>query len=117
MGRSFLSNSEFEKNINFWTEEDKRTVPSKYGCQLLLANSDINTIKDPSFPTDAYIVIYKKNNISYMDLCRGTPVRIFDLYYDQFGPGSVEKITWGYGRRNPKVWGTVQKETKEKKKR
>lgn len=28
-----------------------------------------------------------------MDLCRGRNVKIFDMYYDKYGPGAVKKLT------------------------
>ena len=36
------------------------------------------------------------------------------MYYDKYGPGSVQKIDFGYGRTNPKVWGYKQPEKKKK---
>jgi hypothetical protein len=52
-----------------------------------------------------------------MDLCRGTRVRIFDLYYDKFGPNAVKKIDWGYGRVNPRLWGYKSSPSKTKKRK
>ena len=39
-------------------------------------------------------------------------VRLFDLYYDTYGPGAV-KIEFGYGSVNPKTWG-IAPETKKR---
>jgi hypothetical protein len=103
-----------EKKMTQWTPEDKKEIPSQYGCELLFERTTLQQIKDPSLPNDAYIVIYRVNNETYMDLCRGSRVKIFDMYYDKFGPGSVQKIDWGYGRSNPRLWGI---KTTEKKKR
>ena len=88
-----------------WTPEEKKDIPPLYGCEILLENTTMDLVKDPSFPNDAYIVVYQVNNKKYIDLCRGNRIRIFDLYYDKFGPGSVQKIDWGYGRVNPRIWG------------
>lgn len=98
-----------------WTQEEKTTLPPRYGCQILLENTTIERAKDPSFPNDAYLIWYEVDGKTYIDLCRGTRVKVFDLYYDKFGPGSVKKIDFGYGRTNPKIWGYKQPEKKKRK--
>jgi hypothetical protein len=37
------------------------------------------------------------------------------MYYDKFGPGSVQKIEFGYGRVSPRIWGYKAPEGKKKK--
>jgi hypothetical protein len=103
-----------EKEMSQWTPEEKKEIPCRYGCELIFERTTLQQIKDPSLPNDAYVVIYRVNNETFMDLCRGSRVRVFDMYYDKFGPGSVQKIDWGYGRANPRLWGI---KTSEKKKR
>ena len=97
------------KNIN------TQILPHEYGCEILLEKTNIIQAKDPSFPNDAYIVWYVVDGEEFLDLTRGSRVRIFDMYYDKYGPGSVKKIDWGYGRVNPKLWGYKQPEKKKKK--
>lgn len=104
-----------EIDVVEWTPEEKTNLPPKYGCQILIENASIQEQKDSSFPTDAYLVFYRVNNNFYVDICRGSRVKIFDLYYDKFGPGSVQKIDWGYGRVNPKTWGYKVPEKKKRK--
>lgn len=104
-----------EKEMAQWTPEEKKEIPSQYGCELLFERTTLQQIKDPSLPSDAYIVIYRVNNETFMDLCRGKRVNIFDMYYDRFGSGSVQKIDWGYGKTNPRLWGN--KKASEGKKR
>jgi len=104
-----------EKPMEQWTPEEKKEIPYQYGCELIYERATLQQLKDPSLPSDAYIVIYRVNDETFMDLCRGTRVRIFDMYYDRFGPGSVQKIDWGYGRTNPKLWGYKAPEAKKKK--
>ena len=94
--------------------EDRGVVPKKYGCEILFEKTTLQQIKDPSLPNDAYMVIYRVDNETFMDLCRGTRVRIFDFYYDRFGPGSVIKIDFGYGRTNPKLWGYQASDKKKR---
>lgn len=104
-----------EKRMTQWTSEEKKEIPSQYGCELLFERTTLQQIKDPSLPSDAYIVIYRVNNETFMDLCRGKRVSIFDMYYDKFGPGSIQKIDWGYGKVNPRLWGYKSSEGKKKK--
>lgn len=105
-----------EKEMAQWTPEEKKEIASQYGCDLLFERTTLQKIKDPSLPSDAYIVIYRVNNETFMDLCRGKRVNIFDMYYDKFGPGSIQKIDWGYGRTNPRLWGSKNSSENKKKK-
>ena len=90
-------------------------LPHEYGCEVLLEDTTIEKAKDSSFPNDAYLVWYILEGQECIDLTRGTRVRIFDMYYDKYGPGAVQKIDFGYGRMNPKLWG-IQKSEKKKRK-
>lgn len=103
-----------EKRMAERNQEYSTSSPATYGCEILFERTTLQQIKDPSLPNDAYIVIYQVDNETYMDLCRGTRVKIFDMYYDKFGPGSVKKIDFGYGRTNPKLWGYQQPEKKKR---
>ena len=105
---------EQEETIVKWSEEEKQSIPPKYGCEILLENTTLETIKDPSFPNDAYMIVYVVDGEKRIDLCRGSRVRIFDLYYDKFGPGSIQNIDFGYGRTNPKLWGYQAPQKKKK---
>lgn len=97
------------RNIN------NQILPHEYGCEILLEKANIAQVKDPSFPNDAYLVWYVVDGEGHLDLTRGSRVRIFDMYYDKYGPGSVKKIDWGYGRVSPKLWGYKQPEKKKRK--
>lgn len=90
-------------------------LPYDYGCEVLLEKTTINNAKDFSFPNDAYLIWYNFKEEMHLDLVRGTRVRIFDMYYDKYGPGSVQRIDFGYGRVNPKIWGYQKSEKKKKK--
>ena len=97
-----------------WSSEEKKNLPQKYGCSILLERATMEQLKDPSWPVDAYIIKYKIDDNVYMDLCRGSKVKIFDLYYDKFGTGVIQDIGWGYGKINPKLWGYKSPDTKKK---
>ena len=113
--RNLESNTIEDNTTVEWTPEEKKDIPPRYGCEILVENGTLAQIKDTSFPNDAYVVSYTLKGNSYMDLCRGTRVKIFDMYYDKFGPGVVTKIDWGYGRVSPKVWGYKSPEKKRRK--
>jgi hypothetical protein len=106
---------EGERTTVEWTQEEKTNLAKRYGCQILLENSTMGQIKDPSFPSDAYIIEYVVDGELRKDLCRGKRSSIFDLYYDKFGKGSIQKIDFGYGRVSPKLWGYKQPEGKKRK--
>jgi len=93
-----------------------RVLPHEYGCQILLENTTIDKAKDTSFPNDAYLIWYIVDGKECIDLTRCSKrVNLFDMYYDKYGPGAVQKIDFGYGRTNPKLWGYKQPEKKKKK--
>ena len=104
-----------EEEMTEWTKEEKETLPPRYGCQILVERGTTEQVKDSSWPSDAYLISYQIGEDVYMDLCRGTRSRIFDLYYDKFGPGVIQKIDFGYGRVNPKLWGYKSPEKKKRK--
>ena len=95
-------------------KEERTILPGSYGCDILLQDTTLDKVKDPSFPNDAYLVWYNNEGTERLDLVRGSRVRIFDMYYDKYGPGVIQKIDFGYGRTNPKLWGYKQPEKKKK---
>jgi len=101
--------------MKLWSEEEKKDLPPRYGCSILLENASMDQLKDKSWPNDAYIITYKINNETYKDLCRGSRVKIFDLYYDKFGKNVIQDIDFGYGTVSPKLWGYKSPENKKKK--
>ena len=93
-----------------------RVLPHEYGCEIILENTSIEKAKDSSLPNDAYLIWYIVDDEERIDLTRTSKrVNLFDMYYDKYGPGSVQKIDFGYGRVNPKLWGYKQPEKKKRK--
>lgn len=93
-----------------------KVFPHEYGCEILLEKTTLEKAKDTSFPSDAYLIWYIDDEKECLDLCRTSKrVNLFDMYYDKYGPGAVQKIDFGYGRMNPRLWG--QKPAVERKKR
>lgn len=96
-------------------KEERNILPSSYGCEILLQDTTVEHAKDTSFPNDAYLIWYNFDEKNHIDLVRGTRVRIFDMYYDKYGSGAIQKIDFGYGRTNPKLWGYQKPEKKKRK--
>ena len=93
-----------------------KVLPHEYGCEILLEKTSLEKAKDSSFPNDAYLIWYIVDGEQYIDLTRcSKKVNLFDMYYDKYGPGSVQKIDFGYGRVSPKLWGYKQPEKKKRK--
>jgi hypothetical protein len=105
-----------EKKMAQWTSEEKKEVTSQYGCEILFERVTLQQAKDPSLPSDAYLIWYKVDDEVLLDVTRCSKrVHLFDMYYDKFGPGSVQKIDFGYGRVNPRLWGNKPPEKKKRK--
>jgi hypothetical protein len=104
-----------EKSKMAEKNQTNKILPSEYGCEILLEKTTLDKTKDSSFPNDAYLIWYKVDEEIHIDLVRGSRVRIFDMYYDKYGLGSVQKIDFGYGRTNPKLWRYQKPEKKKKK--
>lgn len=116
MGRSFMTVAVGEKKKMAENKSKlNKVLPHEYGCEILLEKTTLEKAKDASFPNDAYLIWYLEDEKTNIDLVRGTRVRIFDMYYDKYGPNVVQKIDFGYGRTNPKLWGYNQQEKKKKK--
>lgn len=96
--------------------KENKIAPSEYGCEILLEKTTLEETKNPSFPTDAYLVWYVVGKTQYLDLTRcGKKVSLFDMYYDKYGPGTLQKIDLGCGRVSPKMWGYKVPEKKKRK--
>ena len=104
-----------EKKMAEKKSEEKTTNPALYGCDILLEKTTLQKVKDPAFPNDAKLIWYEVNGETHMDLCRGRNVNIFDMYYDKYGAGAVQKIDFGYGRTNPRLWGYKSPDKKKRK--
>jgi len=103
-----------ENGMAEYGKEERSVLPSSYGCEIILEKTTIDQAKNPSFPNDAYLIWYDVDGTEYIDLVRGTRVRIFDMYYDKHGPGAVKKIDFGYGRTSPRLWGYQTPQKKKK---
>jgi hypothetical protein len=94
---------------------DNNVNPSDYSCQILQERTTLEAANDKTLPNDARLVWYVVNGVEYIDLtrCRKT-VELFDMYFDKYGKGAVQRIDFGYGTVNPKLWGYKSKDKKKK---
>ena len=111
---SAIEQKETEEMASFGSETNIN--PSDYSCQILQEKTTLEAANDKSLPNDARLVWYIVDGVEHIDLtrCRKT-VELFDMYYDKYGKGAVQKIDFGFGKMNPKMWGNKPKETKKKK--
>ena len=108
---------EQEEQMTEFGSDKLQVNPSDYGCQILQEKTTLEAANDKSLPNDAYLITYIVNGETHMDLTRcKSQVSLFDMYYDTYGAGAVQSISYGYGTSNPKLWGNSKKtETKKRK--
>ena len=95
---------------------EKAFDPSVYSCEIIFERTTSEKSQDRQLPTDAFIVKYKHEDTSYIDVTRSEKMaNIFDMYYDRYGKGAVQKIDFGHGTIRPNLWGA--KVTPKRKKR
>jgi len=99
-----------------WSSDEKKLIGTNYGCQLIAEDASADQIQDKKVPTDTMIVSYQNEGKVLKDLCRGSQVKIFDLYFDKFGKDSVKAIDFGNGTLKPSQWGYKPPEKKRKRK-
>ena len=107
---------EENKKMAEFSKKENPILPHEYNCEILLEKTTIEKAKDFSFPNDAYLIWYIVDGEQHIDLTRcHKKVNLFDMYYDKYGPGSVQKIDFGHGRVNPRIWGNKQPEKRKRK--
>ena len=91
--------------------------PSEYSCEILQEKTTHEKANDRKLPSDAFNVTYIVEGETRLDVTRsGKMVNVFDMYYDRYGKGSVQKIDYGHGTVNPSQWGYKVPEKKRKRK-
>ena len=91
--------------------------PSEYSCEILQEKTTQEKANDRKLPSDAFNVTYIVEGETRLDVTRsGKMVNIFDMYYDRYGKGSVQKIDYGHGTVNPSQYGYKPPEKKRKRK-
>ena len=103
------------KPSSAWSSEEKKLIGT-YGCQLIYEDATQEQLVDRKVPTDSMIISYKVNDKMYKDLCRGSKVNLFDLYFDKFGKGAIQRIDYGHGTLTPSQWGYTPPEKRKRRK-
>ena len=104
-----------ERKEMIWTKEEKDTLKSKYGSEIIVENGSLEEVRTKQAPTDAYIIKYVHDDQVRYDLTRGTKVTIFDMYWDKF-KGGIKSIGYGKGTIKPNLWGYSSPTKKKKRK-
>ena len=92
--------------------------PSEYSCEILQEKTTQEKANDRKLPSDAFNVTYIVEGETRLDVTRsGKMVNIFDMYYDRYGKGSVQKIDFGHGTVNPSQYGYKPPSKKVKKRK
>ena len=96
---------------------EKKFDTSAYSCEIILEKTTKEKADDRQLPTDAFNVFYTVDGKEHLDVTRSEKmVNVFDMYYDRYGKGVVQKIDYGAGTIRPNLWG-VKKSPERKRKR
>jgi hypothetical protein len=100
------------------SQKENTVIPKEYGCEILLEKTTLEAVNNPTLPYDAYLVWYTIDKVQYLDLTRCyKQSNLFDMYYDKYGPGVIQRIDFGFGKINPKIWGYQSTEKGNKKRK
>ena len=92
--------------------------PSDYSCEILQEKTTQEKALDRKLPTDSFNVTYIVEGETRLDVTRSSKmVNVFDMYYDRYGKGSVQRIDFGHGTVNPSQYGYKPPSKKVKKRK
>ena len=107
-----------EKQVAEAKKPEKKFDTSPYSCEIVLEKTTVEKANDRQLPTDAFNVYYTVDGKEHLDVTRSEKmVNVFDLYYDRYGKGAVQSITYGHGTIRPNLWGIKAPPPKKGKKR
>ena len=96
---------------------EEKFDPSEYSCEILQEKTTHEKANDRKLPSDAFNVTYIVDGKKHLDVTRSAKmVNVFDMYYDRYGKGSVQKIDYGHGTVNPSQYGYKPPEKKKRRK-
>ena len=99
-------------------KEEVKINPADYWCDVILEKTTWEKARDRSLPTDAFNVTYMVEGTEHLDVTRSEKMaNVFDLYYDRYGKGVIQKIDYGCGTIRPNLWGVKATPPKKGKKR
>jgi len=106
-----------EKQVAEAKKPEKKFDTSPYSCEIVLEKTTVEKANDRQLPTDAFNVYYTVDGKEHLDVTRSEKmVNVFDLYYDRYGKGAVQKIDYGHGTIRPNLWGVKPVEKKKRRK-
>ena len=106
-----------DKKVEDQKKEESKFKPSDYWCEIVLEKTTQEKALDRKLPTDAFNVTYVVEGQTYLDVTRSEKmVNVFDMYYDRYGKGSVQKIDYGHGTIRPNLWGEKPPQKKKRRK-
>ena len=106
-----------DKKVEDQKTEESKFKPSDYWCEIVLEKTTQEKALDRKLPTDAFNVTYVVEGQTYLDVTRSEKmVNVFDMYYDRYGKGSVQKIDYGHGTIRPNLWGAKPPQKKKRRK-
>ncbi len=106
-----------EKPVAEEKKEEVKFNPADYWCEIVLEKTTQEKALDRKLPTDAFNVTYVVEGQTYLDVTRSEKmVNVFDMYYDRYGKGAVQKITFGHGTIRPNLWGAQPTQKKKRRK-
>ena len=106
-----------EKQVAEEKKEENKFDPSDYSCEIIQEKTTFEKSNDRKLPSDAFNVRYVVEGKELLDVTRsGKMSNVFDMYYDRYGKGVVQKIDYGAGTIRPNLWG-AKVPTKQKKRR
>ena len=109
--------SKTEKQVAEETKPEKKFDTSAYSCEIVLEKTTVEKANDRQLPTDAFNVYYTVDGKEHLDVTRSEKmVNVFDMYYDRYGKGAVQRIDYGHGTVRPNLWG-AKVPAKQKKRR
>ena len=115
-----VGGKEVKRGEQIVSEEKKEEVkfnPADYWCEIILEKTTKEKAEDKSLPTDAFNVTYVVEGETRLDVTRSEKmINIFDMYYDRYGKGAVQKIDYGCGTIRPNLWGIKPPEKKKRRK-
>ena len=107
-----------DKKVEDQKKEESKFKPSDYWCDIILEKTTQEKACDRSLPTDAFNVFYIVDGKEHLDVTRAEKmVNVFDMYYDCYGKGAVQKITYGHGTIRPNLWGNKPLDKKKKRRK
>ena len=107
-----------EKEVTEEKKEEVKINPADYWCDVILEKPTQEKALDRGLPTDAFNVTYMVEGETRLDVTRSEKMaNVFDLYYDKYGKGAIQKIDYGHGTIRPNLWGVKATPPKKGKKR